>query len=282
MKLAAVRNGLSAGHAIPAATSGFAPGALKTASVHVSLDLWDGQKAAALPGGMRSGAGDGPGGRAESAFPPAVPARAGADEARAAFEGMPARRARGGYRGRGKAAGRMAGMETVWRRYYGIDLDAEARVVEKTGWRSMEAAVHSVQARIALDAATGAVVSVGPGGLSYGYARLRARIAPSQACSRPRGTESSKKGRSRCPGFPPAGQARRSTTWLRGGVIAQASARPAAYRAAHPYPVDPSPPGSIGGTHSAARTDLGGLGGGTGGIPAAAPSWRERTGTARA
>ena len=30
----------------------------------------------------------------------------------------------------------------------------------------MEAAVHSVQARIALDAAAGAVVSVGPGGLS--------------------------------------------------------------------------------------------------------------------
>ena len=170
MKLAAVRNGLSAGHAIPAATGGFTPGALKTASVHGSLDLWDGQKAAALPGGMRSGAGDGPGGRAESAFPPAVPARAGADEARAAFEGMPARRARGGYRGRGKISGRMAGMETVWRRYYGIDLDAEARVVGKTGWQSREAAVHSVQARVALDAAAGTVVSVGPGGLSYGYA----------------------------------------------------------------------------------------------------------------
>lgn len=261
MKLAAIRDDLSAGHAILATTSGFTPGALKTASVHGNLDLWDGQKTAALLGGMRSGEGDGPGGRAESAFPLAVPARVGADEARAAFEGMLAKRARGGFMGRGKIAGRMAGMETVWRRYYDIDLDAEVRVVEKTGWRSREAAVHSVQARVTLDAATGAVVSVGPGGLSYGHAPLAGMDRAQLGMLKAAGDGKFEKREISLPGLSPGKVGQMINDMAARGVIVQTSARPATYRAARPYPADPSSLGSIGGTHSVARTDVGGLGG---------------------
>ena len=87
MKLAAIRDDLSAGHAILATTSGFTPGALKTASVHGNLDLWDGQKTAALLGGMRSGEGDGPGRQGRVRIP------AG----------------RAGQGGRGRGAGRIRG-----------------------------------------------------------------------------------------------------------------------------------------------------------------------------
>ena len=261
MKLAAIRDDLSAGHAILATTSGFTPGALRTASVHGNLDLWDGQKTAALLGGMRSGAGDDSGGRAESAFPLAVPARVSADEARAAFEGILTKRARGGFMGRGKIEGRMTGMETVWRRYYDIDLDAEVRVVEKTGWRSREAAVHTVQARVTLDATTGAVVSVGPSGLSYGHAPLAGLDRTQLGILKAARNKKFEKREISLPGLSSGKVGQMINDMAARGVIVQTSARPATYRAASPYPADPSSLGSIGGAHSVARTDVGGLGG---------------------
>ena len=261
MKLAAIRDDLSVGHAILATTSGFTPGALRTASVHGNIDLWDGQKTAALLGDMRSGADGGSGGRAESALPLAVPARVGVDEARAAFEGMLAKRARGGFMGRGKIAGRMTGMETVWRRYYDIDLDAEVRVVEKTGWRSREAAVHTVQARVTLDAETGAVVSVGAGGLSYGHAPLAGLDRAQRSLLKAAGDAKFEKREVSLPGISPGKVGQMINDMAARGVIVQTGARPATYRAAHPYPTDPSSLGSIGGAHSAARTDVGEPGG---------------------
>ena len=41
------------------------------------------------------------------------------------------------------------------------------------------------------------------------------------------------------------------------GVLVQTDARPATYKAMHPYPEDPSSLGSIGGVHSVSRTDVG-------------------------
>lgn len=172
MKLASIRDDLSAGHAILATTSGFTPGALKTAALYGNMDLWDGRKTASLLGGIRSESEAVAGGRSASALPLAVQARVGMDEARTAFGEMVAKRARGGFMGRGKIAERMVAVDTVWRPYYDVDLDAEVRVVEKTGWRSREEAVHTVQARVTFDATTGAIVSVGAGGMSYDHAAL--------------------------------------------------------------------------------------------------------------
>ena len=68
----------------------------------------------------------------------------------------------------------MVAVDTVWQPYYDVDLDAEVRVAERTGWRSKEDAVHTVQARVTFDAMTGAIASVGAGGMSYDHAALAA------------------------------------------------------------------------------------------------------------
>lgn len=261
MKLASIRDDLSAGHAILATTSGFTPGALKTAALYGNIDLWDGSRTASLLDGIRRRADDGPGGRDASALPLAVQARVGADEARAAFAEVVAKRAKGGFMGRGKVTESIVAVDTVWHPYYDVDLDAEVRIVEKTGWRSKEEAVHTVQARVTFDAATGAIASVGTGGISYDHAALATLDGAQRSLLRAVGGDKFEKRAVAVPGVGPGKVGQMINDMAAKGVLMQTDARPATYKAVHPYPGDPSSLGSVGGTHSVSRTDVGATGG---------------------
>lgn len=257
MKLASIRDDLSAGHAVLATTSGFTPGALKTAAMYGNIDLWDGCKTASLLSGIRAEPEGGSGGRAASALPLAVQARVGKDEARSKFEAIVAKRSRGGFMGRGKVAEKVVAVDTVWHPYYDVDLDAEVRVAEKTGWRSKEEAVHEVQARVTFDAVTGAIAAVGAGGMSYDHAALAALDGAQRSLLQAVGAEKFEKRGVSVPGVGPAKAGQMINDMAAKGVLAQTDARPATYKAVHPYPKDPSSLGSVGGTHSMSRTDVG-------------------------
>lgn len=261
MKLASIRDDLSAGHAILATTSGFTPGALKTAALYGNIDLWDGSRTASLLDGIRRRADDGPGGRDASALPLAVQARVGADEARATFAEAVAKRAKGGFMGHGKVTESIVAVDTVWHPYYDVDLDAEVRIVEKTGWRSKEEAVHTVQARVTFDAATGAIASVGADGMTYDHAALATLDGAQRSLLRAVGGDKFEKRAVAVPGVGPGKVGQMINDMAAKGVLMQTEARPATYKAVHPYPGDPSSLGSVGGTHSVSRTDVGATGG---------------------
>ena len=184
-------------------------------------------------------------------------ARVGADEARDALAEIVAKRARGGFMGRGKIAERAVAVDAAWHPYYDVDLDAEVRVVEKTGWRSKEAAVHTVQASVTFDAVTGAIVAVGPDGLSYDYAALAGLDGAQRGLLRDVGAGKFEKRAAAIPGVGPGKAGQLINDMAAKGMLVQTDARPATYKAARPYPEDPSSLGSIGGIHQVSRTDVG-------------------------
>lgn len=256
MKLAAIRDDLSAGHAVLAATSGFTPGALKTAAMDGNIDLWDGPKTAALLADARLPAERGP-----AALPLAVQAAVSPERARAWFESVAAKRSKGGFLGRGKIPEKVAAVRTVWHPYYDVEMDASVQAVEKTGWRSKETTTQTVRIRVAFDAVSGALVSAGPRGLSYRYAALAEIDGAQRALLRGLGAGQIEKRSAALPGVSAAKAGQMINDMAAKGLLVQTRARPAAYRAAGPYPRDPSVLGSIGGTREVSRADVGQAGG---------------------
>lgn len=136
MKLIHIQQDLSADRAVLATTSGFTSGALQTAKQYKNVELWDGVKTASLLGEIRLDEDTSQSVPAYSAK--TVEAEITLEEVTQYANEVAAKRSRGGMFGVGKIEESVKAVTKFLYPYYDVDVNAQVKRVEKTGWFSEE------------------------------------------------------------------------------------------------------------------------------------------------
>lgn len=104
---------------------------------------------------------------------PQVPAKITEQELKEYATTTAEKNSKGGFLGKGKVIEKFLGWEKFLYPYFDVEVEITVRDVEKRGWFKKEEVTKTIRGRTGIDAVTGALINVGPGGISYQYAFLK-------------------------------------------------------------------------------------------------------------
>ncbi len=241
MKLIQIQQDLSADRAILATTSDFTPGALSTAAQYNNLELWDGEKIASYLGKMQlMDTADG----VEETYTTKnsmVESKITSEQITQYANEVIQNRAKGGFMGRGKIQENIQEIKKFFYPYYDVDMEVQINKEEKTGWRSTEKSIQTINSKMGVDAVSGALIDLNSEGVDYRMSYLSGldeeELVLLHYVSE---IDAFEKRHLSAMGWSSGKIGKIVNSLCGNGVLEQTSARPAIYTRVKPYPLDPS------------------------------------------